>query len=416
MYLQRLRQFDRDVWLALLAFTFVFGISYGVWGVLFNLYLVRLGYDTQWIGLVTGISYLAFAGGAALTGIMPRWRSTRDAMIIGVFLRLLGSLLAAQAELAPHGWQTLWIVAAMAVANGGSGLYISSNSPYLIHASREENRGHAFAVLQAMGPVAAFLASVLSGLLPGVVAPLLGVTLGEAAPYRWVLTLGALLLFAPVAFLMLTRPEARIVREKSATAGPFPLAIIAVVCLTMLLRWGGLGPIQAFLPVYMDRALHSSTALIGGQAAAAQLASIPAALLAALAIARWGKVAVFSRGVLMIAVCLLPLALIPHWGAAAFSNGADVALWALVMPAFNVFTQEAVRREWRPVMAAGVSMSNGLGQAVMSLGGGFLIASVGYRALFLLCAGLICACGLVFGGYFGRSRQGAPSLSLPTGS
>jgi hypothetical protein len=62
-YLHKLRLFSRDVRLvlitaALLGFT-VFG---GIYPVLLNLYLLRLGYGPKFIGLVNAALNLAFSG------------------------------------------------------------------------------------------------------------------------------------------------------------------------------------------------------------------------------------------------------------------------------------------------------------------------------------------------------------------
>ena len=60
-YIHTLRLFNRDVRLylisaALIGFTFL-----GIYAVLFNLYLLRLGYGPEFIGTVNGVSQLGFA-------------------------------------------------------------------------------------------------------------------------------------------------------------------------------------------------------------------------------------------------------------------------------------------------------------------------------------------------------------------
>ncbi|MEZ4735828.1 MAG: hypothetical protein R3E79_52735 [Caldilineaceae bacterium] len=60
-YFATVRAFSREARL-LLATQALVAISYiGIYLVLFNLYLVRLGYDTGFIGWINGISFLSFA-------------------------------------------------------------------------------------------------------------------------------------------------------------------------------------------------------------------------------------------------------------------------------------------------------------------------------------------------------------------
>ena len=64
-YLHVLRDFNRDVRLYLIT-TMLIGLTVdgGVYTVLFNLYLLRLGYGPEFIGLVNGSGMLLFASSA----------------------------------------------------------------------------------------------------------------------------------------------------------------------------------------------------------------------------------------------------------------------------------------------------------------------------------------------------------------
>jgi hypothetical protein len=51
-------------------------------------------------------------------------------------------------------------------------------------------------------------------------------------------------------------------------------------------------------------------------------------------------------------------------------------------------------------MSGAVMMGSGLGIAVMTLIGGYAVALVGYRVLFLVGAGLVAAGAVIFWAYF----------------
>ena len=96
------------------------------------------------------------------------------------------------------------------------------------------------------------------------------------------------------------------------------------------------------------------------------------------------------------AVFLLPLALVPHWAVAGAAFVGVSSLFAMTTGPIRVFSQELVTLDWRPAMSAAMNIGVGMSIAAMSLWGGFAIAAVGYRTLFLAAAGLTVAGALIF--------------------
>jgi len=183
-------------------------------------------------------------------------------------------------------------------------------------------------------------------------------------------------------------------------AGRAPYKLIGLMALVILLRLGGRSAVLTFFNVYLDVSLHTSTVLIGALAAAGQLLSVPAALVTPLLASRWGNRRTIIWGSLGIAVSMLPLALIPHWGAAGISFIGVTALFAMTTASIRVYSQEIVAPAWRSAMSGASLMAVGLSMAAMALGGGYTIAALGYRSLFLAGAGLTAAGALLFGACF----------------
>ena len=71
---------------------------------------------------------------------------------------------------------------------------------------------------------------------------------------------------------------------------------------------------------------------------------------------------------------------------------------AIRIPAFLVYSMEAVAPEHRTIMSGTNEMANGLGFAIMGLGRGYIITTCGYRPLFWLSACLTAMGTLVFWG------------------
>ena len=253
----------------------------------------------------------------------------------------------------------------------------------------------------ALGPLCGFAGNLVGGMLPGLFAATLGLSLDQPASYGYPLWVPAgLYVLALLALLPTRKVRAEPPQERAAETGPAPYGLIALLALVYLLCVAGWGAVQAFFNVYLDAGLGVSTPLIGALSAAGQLLSVPAALSAPLLTARWGKVRTFALVSLGAALSLLPLAFIPHWGAAGLGFMGMTALFWIADPTFMVYHQEIVAPGWRPTASGAVNMALGLSFSAMALGGGYLIGALGYRSLFLTGAGVTAAGALLFWAYF----------------
>jgi MFS family permease len=110
-YLHVLRRFSRDVCLYLITAALIgFTIFGGIYTVLLNLYLVRLGYGPSFVGLVNAAGPLAMAIFCLPAGAFGgRWGSRR-AMIAGLSLSIPGFGLLPLAEYIPPLAQAGWLL------------------------------------------------------------------------------------------------------------------------------------------------------------------------------------------------------------------------------------------------------------------------------------------------------------------
>src|SRR6185437_945837 len=69
---------------------FILLTAFGASDLLFNLYLTRLGYREDFIGLVNAITQLVWAGAAATAGALAERWSARRVLIVGTLIFALG--------------------------------------------------------------------------------------------------------------------------------------------------------------------------------------------------------------------------------------------------------------------------------------------------------------------------------------
>ena len=92
-YLAKLRLFNRDVRLYLVT-AVLRGLAWdGIRVVLLNLYLLRLGYGPEFIGIVNGLGALAFSLFCLPAGLLDRRWGSRRLLIAGLSMSALGLVL-----------------------------------------------------------------------------------------------------------------------------------------------------------------------------------------------------------------------------------------------------------------------------------------------------------------------------------
>jgi predicted MFS family arabinose efflux permease len=109
---------------------------------------------------------------------------------------------------------------------------------------------------------------------------------------------------------------------------------------------------------------------------------------------------------LMLGVNLFLVSLVPHWMAASVGAIGTLALSALWRPAYQVLQMEMAAPEQRALISGVGAMSMSLGFGTVSFGGGYVVAAVGYRRLFLIGAGLATASAIIMSVLLHRLKQG----------
>ncbi len=396
-YLQQLRRFSRDARLYLASIAVV-GLAWlGLYAVLFNLYLLRLGYGPEFIGLVNGVGFLVNALFSLPAGTLgSRW-GIRRLMIAGMGLQAVMGLPTPFTHLLPVSWRAGWLLATNALAWVGGALYMVNGTPFLMAVTTPRERDHVFSMMTALFPLAGFLGSLVSGLLPGLLAAKLGASLDGPAPYGYTLLVAPILYGLSLVALLGTRGYGTLQRQEAAPAtGSSPHVLITLIALIVLLQLAGEWGARVFFNVYLDAGLSTPTSLVGTLFAVAQLLSVPAALAMPLLVGRLGRERTITLAALSVAGSLLPMALIPHWVAGGLGFMGMIAAASISASAFMVYHQDIMPARWRAITSGAVSTAMGLSSSAMAFGGGYIIGTAGYRSLFLLGATLTAAGALLF--------------------
>jgi len=387
---------------------FGFALTMGIYPVLFNLYLLRLGYDTEFVGLINSAGLFTTAlFGLPAGALATRW-GVRRAMFAGMAVGALFYGLFPLVEFLPQAVHPPMLVLVWVLCEVGMATYFVAQVPFVVGITAPEERAPVFAVQVVVSQVAGFGGSLLGGALPELLAPVMSVAWEDPAPYRVTLLLAAGLSL-PAAWLILrtkAEPEAQLRAARAERRGPerAPWALIVIFSLALLLETSTVGVCKTFYNVYLDKELGVSTASIGLLFGVVQLLSAAAAMIMPRLARRWGNARVFAGSSLGVALSMLPLALVPHWLAALAGRVGISAFASISSPAINVYQMEIVEPRWRATMSGTLSTSRRLSWMALAAAGGYVISAAGYKPLFLAAAALTLAGTALFWLYFRTPR------------
>lgn len=412
-YWQALRAFSPSLRRFYLSSALTMTVAFGLAAVLQNLYLLRLGFDARFIGLVLGIGQLVWAAAALPAGLVSGRFGLRRGIQLGNVLFATGLALILLVETQPAALWRPWLIGSQAVMMIGAAFMTVNIAPYLMVVTQEQERRHAFAVSQALGPTAAFLGSVIAGLLPGLLATLFGLSLDQAAPYRLALWLGPIL--AAAAALPLFGAERAVIIPQSAqvrSAQPAPLKLLIVYGVIIFLQAIGEGAARSFFNVYLDTGLGVRPAEIGSIMGLAQLLPIVAALSIPFFLTRWGTGATLLAAILGVSACLVPLAVGQQVWVAATAYMGVIAMATFMGTSRDLLGQQLVTPRWRTTIQSVVIIGLALGWAAIGVVGGWLIEAIGFGAMFLTGAGAALASAALLAVFLRRQRGAAPVVRV----
>ncbi|MBI2287808.1 MAG: MFS transporter, partial [Chloroflexi bacterium] len=177
-YVNNVRKFSRNARLYL-AYSLAEGLGSGIWTVMFNLYLLWLGFDVAFVGLLVAIEMLFhgfFAFPAGLIGDKIGRRRTFFLATTMVIIMRLATLFT----LNPTALIILTSFRGM-----GEGFHAVTGAPFMMENSEPEERPHLFSINSSFDMFSRFVGFLSAGLLPLFWGNVLDVSTIDPAAGRW---------------------------------------------------------------------------------------------------------------------------------------------------------------------------------------------------------------------------------------
>jgi MFS family permease len=409
-YAAHLRAFKPNARLYLLN-VIITGVMMGVLRLLFNFFVLSLGYDEALLGnLITTSSFVALLAALPM-GYLADSIGRKGSLLLS------GGVLSVSI-LAMAIWPSAGMFYAMNILSGvAQSLAGVTMSPFLMENSDENERTYLFSFGQGIQMTMASIGNWIGGYLPTWLGRLQNVTATSSAAYGnsiIIVGVGATLAILPLLFL--TSPH--IERGKRAIFAPFeyaarqPLLLTKLILPTLLTSLGA-GLVMPFMNVFFRQVHHQPDPVIGTLFAWGSLAMGIGLLVAPPLAERTGKIqlVVITQGLSIPFLILLGFSPLFWVGAATYYI--RLALMNMSSPVYQTFVMEHVEPSSRATVASLTSMSWSFGWAFSPTISGWLQVRYGFGPPFIGTIVLYTISVVMYWAFFWRGKPAKETTPAP---
>jgi MFS family permease len=422
-YLEAVRLFSRNARLYLFHIVGM-DLIHGTWEVLFNLYLLAVGFGIEFIGLRLLIGGIASSVASLPAGLISDRIGRKWSFILGDG----GGAAVALINIMTTD-RTVLLTTPVVGAFFGA-LHAVSESAFMAENSALRERVHLFSVGDGLSTGATMVGSLLAGLIP----LWRTAALGKVAAYRWAASIGIVLWFLSLipAWMLRqnppdlageravpnqSRPKARIIGLGLARIHN-PVLIAKLVTCGMVLSFGA-GFVVPLFNVFFHEGLHAPEHQIGLTFASGSAFLALATLLAPFVHERLGKVPAIVLSRLASVPFILVIAfsqeigpyLAPALSVAGIAYVLRVVLMNIAAPLASAFSMELLDQTERGTATGFQMMASGIFGAVGSYLGSRMMAAGDYHTPFGAMAALYLISTGLFWIFFRREEQRLAAVS-----
>jgi MFS family permease len=381
-YLVRIRAFRPNARRYMLYMVF-FGIGIGVFRLLYNFYVLSLGYDEALLGNLITTNNTAALLAAIPMGYLADRLGRKGALMAASFSFAAGVVLMVVFP----GIAVFFIMnALLGLAQSLSSV---TQSPFLMENSGEEERTYLFSLGFGLQMTAMFVGNWLGGYLPTWLGLWQDVDATSSTAYGLALGAIALLMMVGLAPLSRIRPDTSMPAGESSNFLPLSylrthFRTFSRLVLPLLATSFGAGLFIPFMNVFFRQVHGQSDQAIGAVFAWSSLAMAVGFLLAPAIADRMGKIQLVVWTQILSIPFLALLGFSPWYWVAALAYLLRMALMNMANPVYQTFVMEEVEPKARATAASLVSMAWSSGRAFSPTVSGYIQVQYGFGPVFVL--------------------------------
>ncbi len=365
---ERFRGFSRNARLLLIRSPFS-GLSVSLIRLLFNLYLLAVGFDMLFVAKFAAINWTCHGLSVIPSGILSDLFGRRRVFL----LAYTGNLLTTTAII--FVTDPTWLLVLAAVIGLFEGGHSIVGPPFMVEQSRPDERVHLFSLNGGIHLGAASLGNLAAGVLPFAFAALFDIGPESAWARRAALVCGLPIMLFSMIPIYLIREEWKPINIRRWVEGIENYGRIGMLALTEGLVGLGLGFSAPFFNIFFDQNVKASTAQIGLIFALGSIMTAVVTLFIPIAVRRLGRVRTVTFVKLLGIPCLILLGMSHNiiWAGAFYIVtilliGGAFPNKGISDPMYTLFAMEVVKERERGttngIMHAFVEFPMGIGAAL----------------------------------------------------
>jgi MFS family permease len=381
VYLERLRAFSPNARLYLVSIM-IFGAAMGINQLLFNFYVLSLGFNEAVLGnLVTARSAASLVAALPM-GYLTDRIGRKNAFIAGTAAVALSSLMMVV-------FPSVAVFTSMNLLLGvAQSLSAVAMGPFLMENSGEKERTYLFSYASGLRMTATSIGEWMGGTLPAMFASMVGVSAVSPQAYQW--ALGAMVLLTLLSLLPnLLMTENRQPQASRAVFAPVsymknnPGKLGKLIIPSLIISIGA-GMIMPFMNVFFRTVHHQTDAAIGVLFAWGSLAMGIGLMIAPALAEKFGKIEIVVATQALSIPFLALLGFSPWFGVSLAAYYIRLTLMNMSGPVYSTFVLERVDPNSRAMVASLTNMASTFGWAFSPTISGYLQLNYGFGPAFLV--------------------------------
>jgi MFS family permease len=404
------RKFSRNARLYLLNVVII-GAAMGVFRLLFNFYVLSLGYNEALVGSLITVSSFTALLAALPMGYLADLVGRKNSL-------LLSGVLLSASVLAIVIWPSEGMLYAMNVVSGlGQSLAAVTMAPFMMENSGEEERTYLFSFSSGLQMAMASVGSWIGGYLPSWIGLTRGVPAVSSQAYAGALLVVSITFAIGLIPLAMLRTP-RLQRSERSVFAPLSYAskqpsLLGKLILPILVTSIGAGLIMPFMNVFFRQVHHQPDPVVGSLFAWGSLAMGIGLLLAPPLANRMGKIQLVVATQALSIPFLIILGFSPIFWLSTMAYFIRLALMNMSTPVYQTFVMEQVEPSARATVASLVSMAWNFGWTLSPTISGILQVRYGFGPPFLGTIILYTISTLLYWAFFLRGRQERDPAPVP---
>jgi MFS family permease len=381
-YARQLKSFSRNAQVYLLS-TIITGVSFSIYQLIFNLFIVSQGYSRTFLGSLQSMPNLIALIGTIPAGVLVDRIGRKWSMLIAATLRTVATL---GIVVAPG---PVWLQISVVGFGIAQSLGMVSSSPFMMENSTPEERNTLFSANFGLQTLVGFFGTFVGGYLPTWFGSLFKA--GVESPRAYAATLGVTVLLSTLSILpLLAIKEGRragpVVRSIWPWHNVSDAGLVVRIFVPNIIISMGAAILIPYMNLFFKQTFVIPDKTLGTIFSISSIVTGLATLASPLLAQRWGRIRALVITQLASIPFLLTIGFAPWFWVAAVGMWVRAALMNMGNPLYTAFAMEQVQERERATVSGLMGVSWNIGWTIGPFLSGYMQQNpnIGFKPIFVI--------------------------------